>query len=156
MADSNVLEFVTASAGYEPLARRLLPIADGIRTDPASLILKLGEELQAPDRKVVADAGIRELLVKTYAEALRASAYGWIDDLLAFSSPWGFDLSEVATSVYVWHGAQDTFTPPSHGIWLASHIPTATILVQPDASHFTALDVLPDILRWLAHGGSIH
>ena len=32
---------------------------------------------------------------------------------------------------------------------LADKIPSATVVVQAGAAHFGALDVLPDILRWL-------
>ena len=32
---------------------------------------------------------------------------------------------------------------------LAEHIPHAAVVVQAGAAHFGALDVLPDILRWV-------
>ena len=92
------------------------------------------------------------MLVRNYAEALRTSAYGWIDDALAFCSPWGFDPASVTVPVLLWHGESDVFSPASHARWLAARIPGATVLVQAGAAHFGALDVLPDILRWLAAG----
>ena len=58
--------------------------ADAVRADPASLLASLQAEMPDPDRRVVADRGIRAMLLETYAEALRTSAYGWIDDALAF------------------------------------------------------------------------
>ena len=35
-------------------------------------------------------------------------------------------------------------------MWLAQQIASATVIVQAGASHFSALDVLPDILCWLS------
>ena len=90
------------------------------------------------------------MLIETYAEALRTSDYGWIDDVLAFCSPWGFDPATVRVPVLLWHGASDVLSPVSHARWLADRIPSAAVVVQAGAAHFGALDVLPDILRWLS------
>jgi pimeloyl-ACP methyl ester carboxylesterase len=152
MAQSNVIDFTAAAAGHDPLSARLTPAAESIRADPASLITRLQAELPDSDRRVVTDRGIRSMLVQNYAEALRTSAYGWIDDALAFCSPWGFDPAAVTVPVVLWHGENDVFSPVSHARWLADQIPGATVLVQAGAAHFGALDVLPDILRWLAVG----
>ena len=150
MAKSNILEFTAAVTGYDGIATRLKAAADTIRANPASLIASLQAELPGPDLRVVADSGIRSMLVKTYAEALRTSAYGWIDDALAFCSPWGFDPAAVTVPVLLWHGASDVLSPASHARWLAERIPGATVVVQAGAAHFGALDVLPDVLRWLS------
>jgi pimeloyl-ACP methyl ester carboxylesterase len=156
MAQSNVIEFTAASNGYKGMAAHTKPVADAIRADPASLIARLQAELPDPDKRVVADRGIRSMLVETYAEAMRTSDYGWIDDALAFCSPWGFDLAAVTVPVLLWHGANDVFSPVSHARWLADRIPSATVIVQAGAAHFGALDVLPDILRWLSAGRPAH
>jgi pimeloyl-ACP methyl ester carboxylesterase len=152
MSQSNITEFTAASNGYAGIAAHTKPVADAIRADPASLIARLHAELPDPDKRVVADRGIRSMLLKTYAEALRTSDYGWIDDALAFCSPWGFDPAAVTVPVLLWHGANDVFSPASHARWLAGRIPSATVIVQAGAAHFGALDVLPDILRWLSAG----
>jgi pimeloyl-ACP methyl ester carboxylesterase len=101
------------------------------------------------DRRVIADAGIRALLMKAYAEALRVSAYGWIDDVRAFRANWGFDPATVSVPVMVWHGERDMFSPVSHSLWLASRIPDAMVIVERGAAHFDSLSVLPDVLQWL-------
>ena len=78
------------------------------------------------DSRVVADTGIRELLTKYFAEALRDSAAGWIDDALAFCAPWGFDPSDIQVPVLLWHGEDDVFSPAAHTRWLAGRIPDAS------------------------------
>jgi pimeloyl-ACP methyl ester carboxylesterase len=105
MVESNVLYFTAAEAGFGPLAVRLMASADAIRADPASLIDGLlAADLTEDDRYVVADPGIRSLLIRSHQEALRTSAYGWIDDARAFCLPWGFDPAAVAVPVFLWHG----------------------------------------------------
>ena len=152
MAQSNVIEFTAAANGYEDIAAHTKAVAEEVRANPASLLATLQAELPDPDRRVVADQGIRSMLIESYAEALRTSDYGWIDDVLAFCSPWGFDPATVRVPVLLWHGASDVFSPASHARWLADQIPSAAVVVQAGAAHFGALDVLPDILRWLSAG----
>jgi pimeloyl-ACP methyl ester carboxylesterase len=149
MADSNLAEYEAAVEGYDALADATRATAEAVRADPASLLAMLQGQLPDSDLRVVADHGIRALLLATYAEALRTSAHGWIDDDLAFITPWGFDLASVAVPVLLWHGASDTISPVSHVKWLAANIPNAQVVVQAGAAHFGALGVLPDILRWV-------
>ena len=98
MTRSNVLEHTAAADGYEGLAALTEAAAEAVRADPASLLTRLQAEMPDPDLRVVADRGIRAMLLETYTEALRTSAHGWIDDALAFCSPWGFDPALVTGS----------------------------------------------------------
>jgi pimeloyl-ACP methyl ester carboxylesterase len=149
MAQSNILEYAAAETGHAGLAAHLKTTMDAIRANPAHLVTQLQAELSDLDRRVVADSGIRSMLIQTYAEALRGSDYGWIDDAVGFCLPWGFDPADVNVPVLLWHGASDRFSPASHARWLADRIPGATMHVQSGAAHFGALDVLPDVLHWL-------
>ena len=150
MTRYNVYEYKAAAKGYDGLAAMTEATAEAVRVDPASLLASLHPEMPDSDRRVVADPGIRAQLLETYAEALRTSADGWIDDVLAFRRPWGFDPSTIRIPVLLWHGAVDNFSPVGHAMWLAQRIASATVVVQAGAAHFSALDVLPDILRWLS------
>jgi pimeloyl-ACP methyl ester carboxylesterase len=152
MAASNVDSFSLAAQGQDRIAARLAPAADAIRNNPASLLADLGPELPESDRRVVGDAGIRALLEQAHVEAVRASHHGWIDDLAALGSDWGFDPADVAVPVLLWHGESDVFSPVSHTLWLADQIPSATAVVKSEAAHFAALDALPDVLRWVVNG----
>ena len=149
MTESNVAEYEAVGQGYERIAAVATAAAEAVRANPASLLAMLQNQLPDPDQRVVADRGIRSLLLAAYAEALRISAHGWIDDDVAFHAPWGFDPAAVTVPVLLWHGASDTFSPVSHVKWLAERIPNASVLVQAGAAHFGSLGVLPDILRWL-------
>jgi pimeloyl-ACP methyl ester carboxylesterase len=152
MSASNVAEYTAATTRREALAASLESRSARIRDDPMQLLADLRRELTGPDRVVVSDAGIRSLLARNYREALRTSAAGWYDDVLAFSSPWGFDPADITVPVMVWHGTEDVFSPVGHSRWLAERIPGATAVWQPRAAHFTALRVMPDVLTWLLTG----
>jgi pimeloyl-ACP methyl ester carboxylesterase len=149
MSVSNVDEFRTAFKDPERFMARLIPRSKAIRSDPAKLLEQIRKDLTDDDRRIVSDNGIRSMLMRNYVEALRTSPYGWIDDALALAGPWGFDPADIKAPVLLWHGAQDVFSPPAHSSWLADRIPRATCVLEPDAAHFGALRVLPDVLRWL-------
>jgi pimeloyl-ACP methyl ester carboxylesterase len=149
MADSNVMEHRTAATDPERLAVMLVATAAKIRADPASHVATLAPEMPEADRQVVADVGIRAKLARNFAEALRGSADGWIDDALAFTSPWNFDVSTISVPVLLWHGEKDVFSPVAHTRWLAERIPAAIRAIFPGKAHFGALEVVPDMLSWL-------
>lgn len=149
MADSNVREYTAAATEPETLATNLVQAAARIRADPASHVSTLSPEMPESDRRVVADVGIRTLLAQNFAEALRDSAAGWIDDALAFCAPWGFNLADIKAPVLLWHGQNDVFSPVAHARWLADQIPSAIMSIRPDTAHFGALEVVPDVLSWL-------
>ncbi len=149
MAASNVREYTTAAADPEELTARLIPRASGIARDPGRLLDELRRELTASDRMIVSDAGLRSMLLRNYREGVRTSAFGWIDDMLAASSPWGFDPADIRCPVLIWHGELDVFSPVGHARWLGRRIPGATTTIDPDAAHFAALRALPGVLTWL-------
>ncbi|WP_328335354.1 MULTISPECIES: alpha/beta fold hydrolase [unclassified Streptomyces] len=149
MAASNVREYTTASDDPDGLAARLIPRSAEIRKNPVRLLDQLFSDLTDSDRRVVNDAGVRAMLLRNYQEALRTSPYGWIDDALAFSRPWGFDPADIRSPIMLWHGVKDVFSPVGHSRWLARRIPGATAVLEPAAAHFDALHALPRILNWL-------
>jgi pimeloyl-ACP methyl ester carboxylesterase len=149
MAESNVREFTTTATEPELLTPMLTQVADKIRADPESFVSTIGPEMPEADRRVVADMEIRQLRAKNYAEALRDSAAGWIDDNLAFCAPWGFNVSDIQVPVLLWHGEHDVFSPATHSRWLAGRIPGAELRMGSGAAHFGALEVMPDVLSWL-------
>lgn len=111
MAASNVLAYSRAVADPDGLAESFISRSAEIRQNPVRLLDDLRRELTDSDRTVVNDAGIRTMLLANFREGLRTSAYGWIDDALAFCRPWGFDPADITCPVMLWHGVKDVFSP---------------------------------------------
>jgi pimeloyl-ACP methyl ester carboxylesterase len=152
MTEQNVTDYSAARLGHHAVATRLERAAKQIRSDPRSMLASLYADLTGSDRIVVSDLGIRQMLLSNYAEGLRLSAAGWIDDVLAFTSPWGFDPADIEVPTLLWHGSEDRFTPAGHAAWLGGRIPGAVSIIAPGRSHFDAIDVLPRVVAWLADG----
>jgi pimeloyl-ACP methyl ester carboxylesterase len=149
MTDSNVREYLVAEQGVGLLAPIIEATAEEIRGDPNRMLRNLGPELDQADWRVVADNSIRSGLKRAFAEAVRTSGGGWVDDARSFTLDWGFDPADIPGQVYLWHGEQDRFSPVGHTRWLAGRIPGATLEIARHAAHFSAMEVLVDILRWI-------
>ncbi len=147
----NVREFRWALAGEETLtselAREARTTLDRVEEDPAALLD--GVELAASDRAVLERSDVRETLRASTREAFRLGVSGWVDDDLAFVSPWGFAVQEIAVRVEIRYGEGDVLVPAAHGRWLATHVPGASVTVDRGGGHLSTPDEHIERLRAL-------
>jgi pimeloyl-ACP methyl ester carboxylesterase len=84
-------------------------------------------------------------------DGLTPGSAGLRDDNLSAIEPWGFELSSIRVPLQLWHGKHDKFVPYSHGVWLASRLPSAEIHLDPDEGHLTLFTgAIPSVHEWLA------
>ena len=57
--------------------------------------------------------------------SLAHGIWGWFDDDIAFTRPWGFDLGAITAPVQVWQGTDDLMVPFAHGQWLVQRLSSA-------------------------------
>jgi pimeloyl-ACP methyl ester carboxylesterase len=86
--------------------------------------------------------------------ALAHGVDGWVDDDIAFTKPWGFDVSSIRIPVYLTYGRTDNLVPPAHGDWLAARIPGAEVHVDDEAGHMGDDSMVDEQFAWLAGGDS--
>jgi pimeloyl-ACP methyl ester carboxylesterase len=149
MAESNVRTYQEAERNLGALITTLNKRAWQVRNNSQGLLAELWPELQDSDKHVIGDIALRRIIAETHAEALHESAYGWIDDVIALSRPWGFDVADITAPVLLWHGGDDKFSPASHTQWLQKRIPNSETSLQSGAAHFGAVEILPRVLTWV-------
>ncbi len=98
------------------------------------------------DRRWLQMPAVSSGLVDDLREALRPGAWGYVQDVLILSRPWGFALDEICVPVQLWHGDQDTVVPLHHGAYLASAIPGATLHLCVGEAHMLLWSHLAEIL----------
>ena len=82
-----------------------------------------------------------------FREALKNGVDGWNDDDLAFTVPWGFDLSAITVPTFVWQGSADLMVPFAHGQWLAANVPGATAHLLDGEGHLSVgVGAMPQML----------
>lgn len=150
MADSNVRVYRNAEADLGDLIAILNEQAGQVRSSSEGLLKLLWPELVGHDREIIGDIALRRIIAEVHTEALSKTTAGWIDDVLALSRPWGFELSGITAPVKLWSGSDDVFSPPGHTRWLAKRIPNSDLEMATGAAHFGAMKILPRILTWVA------
>ena len=125
MGQDNLDEFGAAIDGESPL-RAYLDAARPALLEVTSeqLVGELGSLLPPPDVRVLTGE-FGEDLAAGFRTSLRPGVEGWLEDDLAFTHPWGFELDQVRVPAFVWQGDQDLMVPVAHGRWLASALPDA-------------------------------
>jgi pimeloyl-ACP methyl ester carboxylesterase len=150
MTPGNVEEFTLAESGeaaYRPLVERLArdavaavergdsPVSDDYGLAPADRAA-LMDQLTAPGH-----------LFRTQT-AYMAGIDGWIDDGIAFTRAWGFDITRISAAVSIWYGPDDALCPRGHTDWLLGHIPGSEGHVLP-GGHLLDVSSLQRLYRWL-------
>jgi pimeloyl-ACP methyl ester carboxylesterase len=81
--------------------------------------------------------------------AEEAGPTGLVDDDVAFTRPWGFDLAEVRVPTLLVHGELDRLIPRAHAIRLLAAVPGARLWMRLDAGHVAVLTALGGALDWV-------
>ena len=136
MGEDNVTEFGLAlegEAALRPFVEADMPAMQS--ASPEQIVESLSSLLPEVDRAcITGDLGAE--FAASFAAAAR-SADGWIDDDLAFTKPWGFDLGAITVPVSLWQGDVDLMVPIAHGQWLAERIPGVHVHLEPGEGHLS-------------------
>lgn len=153
MGAENVEEFGAALAGPESLRafmEQAWPLFSSI-TGP-QVAEALGDLVDDVDRASIR-GDFADWFAASVRDGLSESYWGWFDDDMAFTRPWGFDTGRIAGPVHVWHGGHDRMVPISHGEWLARHVGGACPHLHEEHGHLTlAVDSLSHILDEVTGG----
>jgi pimeloyl-ACP methyl ester carboxylesterase len=74
---------------------------------------------------------------------------GFVDDDVAYVTPWGFDVARIDAPVLLVQGGEDRVIPPSHAEWLLRACPRAELWLRPRDGHVSILDACPLAMDWL-------
>lgn len=147
MGAENIEEFGAALTGPDELIafkERAAPVFRAVT--PEQVADAFGDLIDDVDRGSLTGA-FSAWMADIMHEALRIGYWGWFDDDLAFTRPWGFELDEIRVPVFLWQGGHDRMVPYAHGEWLAAHIPEAQARLFPEHGHLTlAVDSIARIV----------
>ena len=113
--------------------------------------LGVNYEMPEGDRKQMAKHADR-IAIQLRA-GLSSGVDGWVDDDIAMTKPWGFDVAEMKVPVMLTYGRHDTLVPAAHGDWLAAHIPHVLTRVNEGTGHLGDDEDVERDMAWLAGRG---
>jgi pimeloyl-ACP methyl ester carboxylesterase len=153
MGRENVDEFGAALAGEAELRPYLATAsAELIAAGAEGLVEAFGTILPPVDAAVLTGE-VGEFTYAWLAGGQRAGYEGWLDDDLAFTRDWGFDLASIRVPVLLLQGRHDLMVPFAHGEWLATHVPTAQARLTDGDGHLTLMADLGPVHAWLRRNG---
>jgi len=103
-----------------------------------------------PDKRLIRRPEVRQRVLGSIKEGLRAGTAGPNIDLSIFSRPWGIDLSKVAAPARLWIGTRDANVPIAAARALAERIPTCELVMLPNVGHLWVSVHHADVLAWVA------
>jgi pimeloyl-ACP methyl ester carboxylesterase len=155
MGEENITEFSAAIHGEDELRSYLLSEREQLKEVTAAGIVSSLETLLPDVDRAVLTGEFGEDIAASFREAVRTGVEGWLDDDLAFTSRWGFSLTEISVPVVLWQGSADLMVPFSHGQWLASQLPGASAHLEEGEGHLSVgLGALDRMLDQLVGAGS--
>lgn len=137
MGEQNVTEFGLALQGEEALRPYVeADLAEMRDATPQDIVDTLSTLLPEVDRACITGE-LGEEFADYFRHSASESADGWIDDDLAFTRPWGFDLESIHVPVSLWHGTADLMVPFAHGQWVAEHVPGVRAHLREGDGHIS-------------------
>jgi pimeloyl-ACP methyl ester carboxylesterase len=151
MDPENVKEFGWALEGEDrlhiELSREDEAMREMVAIDPSRILDNF--DLPDSDKAVLAREDFARVLRETIVEQTRNGIWGWVDDDIAFTVPWGFDPSAITVPTQVRYGTSDVLVPPGHGEWIARTVPGADVKLN-ELGHMGDPDAdLVDRHAWL-------
>jgi pimeloyl-ACP methyl ester carboxylesterase len=150
MGEASVTEWSTALGGEDQLRSFLLPAREELKHATAADVVASLETLLPDVDRALLTGEFGEDLAANFREAVRTGVEGWLEDDIAFTRSWGFELEEISVPTMIWQGSVDLMVPFSHGQWLASQLPHASAHLEEGEGHLSiglgALDRMLDVL----------
>jgi len=124
-----------AREGWQALHDLLAPMRDEVLKDPLAGFKGLMEAAPPSDKAVMEDPDWQRVLVESVTEAFRPGAEGWVDEGMALTLDWDYDVADVRCSVTWWHGDHDANAPlaPVHRLIARMH--GVDLRIWTDAGH---------------------
>jgi pimeloyl-ACP methyl ester carboxylesterase len=150
MGEQNIEEFGVIFQGEAAHRASLEVQRQGLCAATPEQMVELWETLLGPADRKVATGEFAAALIAHMRAGIDDGVDGWLDDDVAFTEPWGFDVRDIRIPVLLWHGEQDRFVPFAHGLWLAERIPAVDARLTTDDGHLTLFQRrIPDVHGWL-------
>jgi pimeloyl-ACP methyl ester carboxylesterase len=137
MGQENHDEFGAALEGEEALRTYLEAARPEFLQITGDQIVGQMETLLPPIDQDSLTGEFGDFLARGLRQAVSVSVDGWLDDDLAFTRPWGFDLDAITVPVHLWQGSEDLMVPFAHGEWLAAHVPSAVVHLERGEGHLS-------------------
>ena len=139
MGQDNIDEFGAALRESAQLEAFLTAMAADLATVTGAQVNDALDSLLPPVDKAHLTGAAADHMAAELRWSVANGIWGWFDDDIAFTRPWGFDLRAITVPVHIWQGSDDLMVPFAHGQWLAAHLPTAQVRLEDGEGHLSLI-----------------
>jgi len=122
------------------------------RVYPKALFRLLFASAVAGDKALAGESEFQSSITKVLKSCFTNHVRGYVRDVIAYVNPWKVTLSDVSVNTYIWHGAEDNWSPPLMANYLKSAIPGCSSLkIFNGMSHYSCLyRAVPEICNLIS------
>lgn len=125
-----------------------------LRKEREKIITASQEDIVAENMEMAEAQRVSLAFLEFHYRAMRSGLEpgidGCLDDMRAYYTPWGIDLSTNRVPIGLWHGKKDVTVPYEHSEWLASMLPNSDLHLTEHDSHRSVFENnFDEALEWL-------
>ncbi len=132
-----------------PMGSALGALVQGLKPVASPVINLVKQLFPEGDQKVIGNPAMQEAFLDDILHGSAGGLHSLFFDILLFSKPWGFTLSEISVPIRFWQGDADPIVPLEHAEKMAQLVPDSTLIVRHAESHLGALMIADDVLEEL-------
>lgn len=117
----------------------MVPVSYMLRHHADKMVAYLSRSSKELDCRELKRPEIENILCGTFKESMHSGAAGAVRDAILYANPWGFDLQDIRTPVWLWHGEKDDIIPISMARYVAERIPDCRPTFYAAEGHFSVL-----------------
>lgn len=114
-------------------------------TAPSLLHRTLFNNVTMAERRLADDPKFKTSISRMTRISLLRNRLSYVREILAYVNPWATILPDINAKTFLWHGADDTWTPVGMAHALATALPNVVAtVIMPGKSHYSCLiEALP-------------
>lgn len=137
MAASNHEEWALADQGEAAVRPWLEEHGPVLRDRPVEEFIDLFEDaIPEIDRHFMTTESA-ERMAAGWRKGLESGIEGWLEDDIALTTPWGFDIASVTIPLVFWSGRLDAFVSSDHTVWMAERAPGSDLHLLGSHGHIS-------------------
>lgn len=107
---------------------------------PRTLFRLLFATAAGDDKTLVADPAFQSSITQVLRACFIGNIRGYARDIRAYVQPWASTLAEITCDTYIWHGAEDNWSPKGMADYLATTISSCVQTnIMANCSHYSCL-----------------